>query len=372
MKRKTLALLLCAALLLTACASPPVGTAEPPTTEPTVTAPPAVRIPATVPQETTPVLHLYPKHTQTAYKDIAQELPDHIYTTTGSENGLSGTVYIFDGTVTEHFSANSNGLIIEMAKVETDRGTVLLMNYYKTVHTELSKDYSEAAVKSQMPYSVTDFVFPDVGETAKFVAIYNGFSNTEKAPAFYYGANDVMFDLLELPDPVQPTANTEPDSTLGTKENPYLEGMYKVGVDIPAGEYLFVITDTFGGYVCVSADSNQDDIIENELVELCWFATVEDGQYLEVRDCAFVHADRATLNINADGSFNSGMYRVGIDIPAGEYKLTAEDDGYWCIYKNSELPLDIVSNDLFESSAYVTVKEGQYLKTSNCIAVPVK
>ena len=102
------------------------------------------------------------------------------------------------------------------------------------------------------------------------------------------------------------------------------------------------------------------------------FATVEDGQYLEVRDCAFLHADRATLNINADGSFDSGMYRVGIDIPAGEYKLTAEDDGYWCIYKNSELPLDIINNDLFEKSAYVTVKEGQYLKTSDCIAVPVK
>ena len=194
---------------------------------------------------------------------------------------------------------------------------------------------------------------------------------------FILGANPILFELLEYPDPAakennQSTGETKSDAEQGTKENPYMEGTYKVGTDVPAGEYLFVITDPSGGYVCVSADSNKDDIIENEMVELCWFATVKDGQYLEVRDCAFLHAENATLNINEDGSFVAGMYRVGIDIPAGEYKLTTDDMGYWCIYKDSVVPFDIVSNDLFEGSTYVTVKDGQYLITSDCIAVPVE
>lgn len=371
MKRK-FAFLLSLALLLTACASTTGETTSPVAQTQAATAPPAVRVPATAPPETEPPLRHYPKHTNVSYENIAQELPDNIYTTTGSENGLAGTVYTFEGTVTEHFSTDSNGITIEMIRVKTDGGDVILMNYYKTVYNALLEDYSEAVVKTQMPYSIKDFVFPDDGETALFFAIYNGYSDVEKAPVFYYGANDVMFDLLEYPDPVESAASAEPKNEIGTKDNPYLEGAYKVGTDIPAGEYLFVVTDSSGGYVCVSADSNQDDIIENEIVELCWFATVEDGQYLEVDDCAFLHAELGTLNTNADGSFSTGMYRVGIDIPAGEYKLTTEDSGYWCIYNSTDLPLDIVRNKIFDGSSYVTVKDGQYLQISDCTAVPVK
>lgn len=365
MKRKTLALLLCAALLLTACTAAPAGTTAPPTTAPVETVPPTTEAPQTsAPPATEAPLIRYPMNMDSAYVDLAQELPDHIYTTTGTENGLVGTVYMFTGTVVDTGTTEVEGTGMELVSVETDGGRVMIANMYKCMYNGAYRSYGKSAADREYPYPVSDYRLPGVGESGEFLCIYVGYSNAAEVPVFYAGANPALFEVMECQDPTQ-----EPP---GTKENPYLEGMYKVGADIPAGEYLFVITDTSGGYVCVSADSNKDDIIENEIVELCWFATVEDGQYLEVRDCAFVHADRATLNINADGSFNSGMYRVGIDIPAGEYKLTAEDDGYWCIYKNSELPLDIVSNDLFESSAYVTVKEGQYLKTSDCIAVPVK
>lgn len=365
MKRKNLALLLCAALLLTACTAAPTPTTPPTTTAaPTETTTPVET--TTAPPETTVPAELirYPMNMDSAYVDLAQELPDHIYTTTGTENGLVGTVYMFTGTVVDTATTEVEGTGMEQIFVETDGGQVMIANMYKCMYNGAYKAYGKNAADREYPYPVSDYRLPGVGESGEFLCIYVGYSNVAEVPVFYAGANPALYEVMEVQDPTQ-----DPP---GTKENPYLEGMYKVGSDIPAGEYLFVITDTSGGYVCVSADSNKDDIIENEIVELCWFATVEDGHYLEVRDCAFVHAEFATLNINADGSFNSGMYRVGIDIPAGEYKLTAEDDGYWCIYKNSELPLDIVSNDLFESSAYVTVKEGQYLKTSDCIAVPVK
>lgn len=181
-----------------------------------------------------------------------------------------------------------------------------------------------------------------------------------------------------MPHAAQPVETTPPATTvpaetapLGSVDNPYIPGMYKVGSDLPAGEYLFA-ADSSGGYVCVSSDSNKDDIVENEIVKRYWFATVEDGQYLVVRGCAFVFASDVIININADGSFGEGMYRVGVDIPAGEYKLTTDDSGYWSIYGGSELPLDIVSNDLFDASSYVTVKDGQYLKISDCTAAPVK
>lgn len=174
------------------------------------------------------------------------------------------------------------------------------------------------------------------------------------------------------PEPTVPPTTVPPETApLGSIDNPYMPGMYKVGSDLPAGEYCFVASGG-SGYGCVSADSNKDDIIENEMFEHTWFVTVSDGQYLEASRCAFVVAADVVLLIEDDGSFTEGMYRVGIDIPAGEYKLTSADGGYYCIYENSIPPFDIVSNDLFDGSSYVTVKDGQYLKISDCTAVPVK
>ena len=51
-----------------------------------------------------------------------------------------------------------------------------------------------------------------------------------------------------------------------------------------------------------------------------------------------------------------GMYKIGFDIPAGEYKLSATDDrGYYCIYDNSSVTRDIQENDNFEGTTYCTV-----------------
>lgn len=162
-------------------------------------------------------------------------------------------------------------------------------------------------------------------------------------------------------------------SEVGTKENPYTDGMYKVGTDLPAGEYLFMADNNTSGYVCVSSDSNQDDILENENFECSFFVSVRNGQYLQAKRCIFVIASDYFLTINEDGSFGEGMYRVGIDIPAGEYKLSSSSSyssSYYCIYDNSEVPFHIQNNDNFDGSSYVTVEDGEYLLIKGCSAVP--
>lgn len=366
MKRKTLALLLCAALLLTACTAAPAGTTAPPTTAPVETVPPTTEAPQTsAPPETTApaVLNSYPQNIDSAYAELAQELPDHIYTTTGTENGLVGTVYMFTGTVVDTGTTEVEGTGMELVFVETDGGRVMIANMYKCLYNGAYRSYGKSAADREYPYPVSDYRLPGVGESGEFLCIYVGYSNVEKLPVFYAGANPALYEVMEVQDPT-----VEP---MGTPENPYMPGMYKVGTDLPAGEYCFVASGG-SGYACVSEDSNQDDILENEMFEHTWFVTVSDGQYLEASRCGFVVAADVVLNIEPDGSFEEGMYRVGIDIPAGEYKLTTDDSGYYCIYKNSVPPFDIVSNDIFDGSSYVTVKNGQYLMTSDCIAVPVK
>ncbi|WP_394860808.1 hypothetical protein [Mediterraneibacter gnavus] len=59
------------------------------------------------------------------------------------------------------------------------------------------------------------------------------------------------------------------------------------------------------------------------------------------------------------------MYLVGKDIPAGEYKVSAANGGYYEVTANSTGDLGtIIANDNFEGEVYLTVQDGQYLKLS--------
>lgn len=59
------------------------------------------------------------------------------------------------------------------------------------------------------------------------------------------------------------------------------------------------------------------------------------------------------------------MYRVGVDLEPGEYKVTATGMGYIEVSADSKHTLlNIIINDVFEGEKYITVKAGQYLKLS--------
>lgn len=153
----------------------------------------------------------------------------------------------------------------------------------------------------------------------------------------------------------------------------YQEGVYKVGKDIPSGEYLLIsYEDQYtGGYMCVSSDSNQNDIIHNELFLTFHYITVENGQYLELTRCGAVSVEEDSLKFESYDNLGPGMYKIGVDIPSGEYKLTADKDAlaaYSCIYDNSTASRKIISNDIINNNAYVTVKHGQYLLLQSCTA----
>lgn len=72
-------------------------------------------------------------------------------------------------------------------------------------------------------------------------------------------------------------------------------------------------------------------------------------------------------------TLTEGTYRVGTDIEAGEYKLTANSGtkGYWEVTGSSAPDAQIIGNDNFDGNAYVTVTDGQYLKLNRCSGVKV-
>lgn len=147
------------------------------------------------------------------------------------------------------------------------------------------------------------------------------------------------------------------------------EGTYKVGVDIAAGEYcIFAMDSNFSGYYSVNADSVGDSIIGNENFDYNAFVTVSDGQYLELNRAMAIPAEQIAGSPYAIMTDGEGEFRIGIDLPAGEYKLESTDeiDGYYCVYDSSAPDAPIVTNENFSGQSYVTVSDGQYLLLSRC------
>lgn len=136
-------------------------------------------------------------------------------------------------------------------------------------------------------------------------------------------------------------------------------GMYKIGSDMSAGEYR-LISDTGGGYMQISSDSTGsfDSIIANANFDNNLIVSLKKGQYFKFdRARAYTMVESPKIDANQEG-----MFKVGKDIKAGEYKIESAGSGYVQVSSDSTHDMNsIVSNDNFEGSSYITVSNGQYL-----------
>lgn len=161
--------------------------------------------------------------------------------------------------------------------------------------------------------------------------------------------------------------NTNNENTEGTADA-IEPGTYKVGEDIPAGEYI-VFADGMGYIESASDSTGQLESIifnDNLMNDAHTYVTIEDGEYFKLQGAEMYPVDSAPTVEPADGVYRDGMYKVGTDIPAGEYKVILDSDigmGYIEVSKNSRHTLDsIITNDNLQADSYITVEDGQYLK----------
>ena len=145
-------------------------------------------------------------------------------------------------------------------------------------------------------------------------------------------------------------------------------GTYKVGTDISAGEYL--VFSNGHAYIESSSDSsgNLESIIFNDnlMNGAHSYVTLKDGEYFKMTGGEMYLVEDAESVIPEDGLYQDGMYKVGNDIPAGEYKVILTGNlgmGYLEVSSDSSHQLgSIITNDNVQADTYITVKEGQYLK----------
>lgn len=281
-----------------------------------------------------------------------------------------------------------------------DRGMIMLMSFDDPSFSEISDEtlFSETASifyeESKNNNGNTDF---SEAQNLKIAgcpavtfdyAVINDDYNT-KIRAFYIFHNGCVYAVfIQMSVQGEPSelsycvdkiidsmafkeSTTEAITEPPTEQITYSAGTYKVGTDIPAGEYcIFAESHKYSGYYCVNSDSTGDfgSIIGNDNFDYNAFVTVYDGQYIELSRAIAVPVsaiDGVSYKIDTSGS---GTFRVGVDIPAGEYKLNndSEFSGYYCVYNSSDPHADIVTNDNFKGQTYITVSDGQYLLLSRC------
>ncbi|HYF75008.1 MAG TPA: hypothetical protein VD757_00360, partial [Candidatus Nitrosocosmicus sp.] len=165
------------------------------------------------------------------------------------------------------------------------------------------------------------------------------------------------------PTPTKESEKKEPDIWIK-------EGMYKVGNDVAAGEYLIASNGSMA-YFQVTSDSSGtlESIITNDNFGTFRYIKVKDGQYIEMKNAEMVPIEKAPVLQPVDGKYIPGMYKVGRDIEPGEYKVIPDGNGMSYVEVSSDCKgefMDIVSNDNFDSEQYVTIKEGQYIKMNGC------
>ena len=167
------------------------------------------------------------------------------------------------------------------------------------------------------------------------------------------------------------TAAESAPTILPDTDGYYGWGTYRVGIDIPAGDY-FVAPFADGGGNC----SLYPNITRRKMVawiEAPSFFRFEEGTILDAR-CKFIAADAAPKpEPDANGTYRAGMYRVGIDIPAGIYTFTATKRSPGRIWAHTDL-MDIPGNtfelyETFDTSETATLKYGWFLTVEDATFV---
>lgn len=148
----------------------------------------------------------------------------------------------------------------------------------------------------------------------------------------------------------------------------YSAGMYRIGTDIPAGEYFIRTDENYSAFVDTYSSSRNmsNNQLDSGYFDNFGFFLAEEGTYLDA-DEPFTPAKNAVIPAPENGVYSAGMYRIGADLPAGTYTLSPNEDYDLHYETRSDAGMDydsILEQDWSEEPVTVTLEEGQYFSLS--------
>lgn len=149
----------------------------------------------------------------------------------------------------------------------------------------------------------------------------------------------------------------------------YLSGIYKIGRDIPAGEYILRQTGEYARFGLVpdaNIRGNYDDL--RGRVKNFSYVTLKEGSYLRLDRCTLeAVTDKPIVNPSGE-VYPQGMYLVGKDLPEGEYLARPlANSSYIYFYNSSAYPSSPSKTITLRKNkeTLVVLKQGQYVFADN-------
>ncbi|MBQ9487707.1 MAG: hypothetical protein IJU91_07925 [Selenomonadaceae bacterium] len=206
-------------------------------------------------------------------------------------------------------------------------------------------------------------------------AIFLTGNDEEKLPAEKNQSQEVQPTVtIEVPAQIVqvPQSDSTPPANV-SHLNPadgYPPNQYKIGADIPAGEYLAVGQ----GYIELKREptGSSDIVINDNFVNYRYFEC-RNGEYLRTEGNVKFYPVTADTKIKVDlNKIEPGHYKVGRDIPAGEYKMALESGGHFSVYGNAH-DRNILTNGFTNNpeTRYVKLSDGQYFQFKKGTATKV-
>jgi hypothetical protein len=150
----------------------------------------------------------------------------------------------------------------------------------------------------------------------------------------------------------------------------YPASMYKVGADIPEGEYLAIAEeDAIISAVFVQDSSSSDaNIGFMSIFDTFTIVGVRKGEYIDVSGAYLIPLEQAKVYIEnyiVDG-IRDGSYKVGDHIPEGEYRYTADAEALLPTITTYTDPYQEDIDDMIipDGRGYIYLQEGQYVYLS--------
>ena len=142
--------------------------------------------------------------------------------------------------------------------------------------------------------------------------------------------------------------------------------------EVPSGEYAFI---PFGNRGYYSEEDSAGNIIDNENFSSFGYVKVHEVGDLSTRGVLVsvnsfeklgVKGAKELYEIVNETSdyYESGFYKVGVDIEPGNYIVESFGSAYYSILTGPVGDNEIVKNDRFNGKATITLKNGQYLELS--------
>lgn len=146
---------------------------------------------------------------------------------------------------------------------------------------------------------------------------------------------------------------------IGIVDDTFIEGDYRIGTDIEAGEYKIFAEENTGS-VMLSEDLTFTDYTYLKNYEGSILIEVQDGQSLRIRD-GYGQRLQDIPPMGMEGPIGPGMYRVGIDIEAGKYVTRPYgESGSYRLYLDIMME-ESIAGGVFYDDYYIEAYEGEYL-----------